>query len=158
MLAFLTVDNGGTGILAERQDALDGRFCIAEELEGYIFVVVRGLGVTQNLCNLLVVCTAQHELAVMETLLCHQRKRLRRHLQQRFVASLYGFYKFFRSRNLIVFRCVRAQLKHGRVFKICHKTLGLPYKDTKKSGIFVLYGRKGIHSGQRSQGEQPQKH
>ncbi len=64
--------------------------------------------------------TAQHELAVMEALLCNQRKGFRRYLQQGFVANLSSFYQLFRTGNLVILRGVRTQLEHGCVFKIRH--------------------------------------
>ena len=45
LLALLAVDDGCTGILAERELALCGHFSIAEEGQGHVFVIGRGLRV-----------------------------------------------------------------------------------------------------------------
>ncbi len=133
MLAFLAVDDGGAGILAEGEHAFDGGFRVAQELQGHVFVIVGGLRVLEDSRHLLVMRTAQHELAVMEALLCNQRKGFRRHLQKGFVANLSGFYQLFRTGNLVILRGVRTQLEHGCVFKVCHMWYdGLIYKYTKK--------------------------
>ena len=44
-LSFFSVDNGSTGILAERQNAFCGSFCITKELQCYVLVVFRSFGV-----------------------------------------------------------------------------------------------------------------
>ena len=120
VLAFLSVDDGCAGVLAERKHALHGSLCVAEELQGHVFVVVRGLGVLQDCSHLLIVGAAKHELAVVERLLGYQRKGLRRYLQDGFVTEFGSFYQFFRSGNLVILRGVRAQLEHGRIFEFCH--------------------------------------
>ena len=63
------MDDGRARVLAEGQHALGGHLGIAQELQGHILVVLRGLGVAQNLCHLQVVLAAQHELHVVESLL-----------------------------------------------------------------------------------------
>ena len=44
-LSFLTVDDCSACILAEREHTLDRNFRIAQELQGYVFVVFGGFGV-----------------------------------------------------------------------------------------------------------------
>ena len=66
------MDDGGTGVLAERQHALGSRLGIAQELQGHVLVVLRCFGVVEDGCHLQVVFTAQHELYVVESLLSQQ--------------------------------------------------------------------------------------
>ena len=68
------MNDGSTCILAEWENALHGSLCVAEELESYVFVVLRSLWVAENLSHLEVVLTTEHELYVVETLLCEQGK------------------------------------------------------------------------------------
>ena len=79
-LSLLTVDDGRTGVLAERQDATTSHLGIAQELQGYVLIVFAGFGVLQYLSHLQVVLTAQHELYVVEGLLCQQGQSLLRDL------------------------------------------------------------------------------
>ena len=72
LLAFFTVDDGGAGILAEGEDALDRCLGIAEELQCHVFVVLRCLRILEDLCNLQVVFATQHELHIVECLLSEQ--------------------------------------------------------------------------------------
>ena len=94
-LAFLAMDNGSTGILAERKYSLYGSLCIAKELEGDIFIVLTCFGVTENSSHLLVMSTAEHEFAVVEGLLSDQRQGLRRYLENSAAAEIGGLYKLF---------------------------------------------------------------
>ena len=66
LLAFLAMDDGRTGVLAEGKDALYGSLRIAQELQGHIFVIVAGLGVLEDGRHLLIVGAAKHKLAVVE--------------------------------------------------------------------------------------------
>ena len=65
-LTLLAMDNGSTGVLAERQHTLYCSFGVAEELQGNVFIVLGGLRVMEYLSDLLVVGAAQHELAIVE--------------------------------------------------------------------------------------------
>ena len=60
------MDDGGTGVLAERENTLYGCFGIAEELQSHIFVVVACFRISKDSSDLLVVRAAKHELAIME--------------------------------------------------------------------------------------------
>ena len=95
LLALLTVDDGRTRILAERQDTLGSHLCIAQELECHILIVLRSLGVFQNLGHLLVVLAAQHELHIVEGLLGQQRQRLLGHLDDFLAVKLGRCHAFF---------------------------------------------------------------
>ena len=70
------MDDGRSRILAEREDTLDGSLGVPKELQGDVFVVLGGFGVLEDLSHLLVVRAAEHEFAVMEGLLGHQREGL----------------------------------------------------------------------------------
>ena len=111
------MDDGGAGVLAERKHTFDGRFRIAQELQGHIFVVVRGLGVAEDRRHLLVVGAPQHELAVMEGLPGDQREGFRGYFQQGLVPGLDGLDQFLRSRNLVILSRVGPQLEHRGVLK-----------------------------------------
>ena len=69
LLSLLTMNDSGTRILAERQDALAGHLGITEELQSHILVVLRCLGISEDLGNLFVMLAAQHELHIVEGLL-----------------------------------------------------------------------------------------
>ena len=117
------MNDGGAGVLAEGEYALDGSFRVAQELQGHILVIVGGLRVFQDGRHLLVVGAAKHELTVVERLPGHQRKGLRRHFQDGFVSELGGLYQFLGAGNLVVFSGILTKLKHGCVFEICHIVL-----------------------------------
>ena len=120
LLSLLTMDNGCTCILAEWKNTLHRCLRIAEELQGYILIVLRGFGVGENGCHLLVVSTAEHKLAVVESLLSKQR--------QGFLADLQNFVSFkFACANAFlgeqaVLRVVLSKLEHWSILKIgcCH--------------------------------------
>ena len=126
MLAFLSVDDGGAGILTERKDALDRSFGIAKELQGHVFVVVAGLGIFEDGRHLLVVGAAEHELTVVERLLGDQRECLGRHFQDGLAAAaamsaeFCGLNEFLRTRNLVILCGIGPKLEHGRILKFCH--------------------------------------
>ena len=64
---------------------------------------------------------AQHELHVVESLLCQQRQCFFRHLYNRFAFKFGGAHTLFRQQSVLGF--VFTQLKHGCVLKFrfcCH--------------------------------------
>ena len=76
LLPFFAVDDGGAGVLAEGQNAFAGHVGIAQELQCHVLVVLRSLGVVEHLCHLQIVLAAQHELHIVESLLCEQCESL----------------------------------------------------------------------------------
>ena len=64
------MDDSSTRVLAERQDTLCSHLRIAQELQSYILIILRGLRVSEDLSHLLIVLAAQHELYIVESLLC----------------------------------------------------------------------------------------
>ena len=128
------MDDGRARVLAERQDALRSRFGVAEELQGYVFVVFRSLRVFENLGHLEVVFAAEHKLHVVESLLGHHRERFLAHLQNGFAFKFGSADAFFRKQA--VFRCVFAELEHRRVFEfwnLCHDVC-----------VFFCRGARGV--------------
>ena len=109
------MNNGGAGVLAERQNALGSRFGVAQELQGDVLVVLAGLRVVQDGCHLEVVLAAQHEFYIVEGLLGEQGECLRRYLHN-FLAFKFGSrYTLFRQKAIL--GCVFTQLEHGCVLK-----------------------------------------
>ena len=77
LLAFLTMNDGGTCVLTERKNSLCSHFGIAQELQRYIFIILAGLRVVEDGSHLQVVLTTKHELHIVESLLSQQRQCLR---------------------------------------------------------------------------------
>ena len=112
------MNDGGAGVLAERQDALAGRLGVAQELEGDVLVVLAGLGVLEDLCHLQVVLATQHEFHIVESLLSQQ--------SQCFGRDLYDFLPFkladgdaFLSQEAVL-RLVLAHLEHWGILEFSH--------------------------------------
>ena len=94
LLPFFSVNYGGARILTERKHAFYRSFCIAQESERNIFVVVRSFRVVENGGNLFVVFATQHKFHIMECLLCKKRQSFGGNLQ-----DLFSF-KFCRGNSL----------------------------------------------------------
>ena len=115
------MDDGRTCILTERQDALSGCLGIAQELQGYILVVLRGLRISQDLSHLLIMFTAQHELHIVEGLLGQQGQGLLGDLYDLFTFKLGGCDAIFCQKAIL--GLVFTHLKHRCVLKFncfCH--------------------------------------
>ena len=110
LLALLAMDDSRAGILAERQLAFGGHLSVAEERQSHVLVVGAGLGVTQDLGNLLVVRAAEHEAHVVERLLRHQRQCFGLNLEDGFTLKLADRHIVLGQQ--IVFRLVLAELEH----------------------------------------------
>ena len=80
LLTLLTMDDSRTCVLTERQDTLASHLGIAQELQGYIFIILRGLRVGQYLSHLLIMFATQHELHIVESLLGQECQGLLRDL------------------------------------------------------------------------------
>ena len=76
LLAFFSVDDGCSGVLAEGELSLACHFSVAEEGKCHILVVFAGFRITQNLCHLFVVATTQFEADVVEGLVHEQSETL----------------------------------------------------------------------------------
>ena len=88
------MDDGCTSVLAEGQYTLACSLGIAQELQCHILVVLRSLGVGENLCHLLVVLAAQHELHIVECLLGKQCEGFLRYLEDCLSFKLTGAHAF----------------------------------------------------------------
>jgi hypothetical protein len=87
-LAFFANDIGGAGVLAKRENAFRGHFCVAQHREGDIAVVVARLGIVQNGGHLREMGRPQHERAVPERRARHRSERLRGDLENRLPLEL----------------------------------------------------------------------
>ena len=125
LLALFTVNDGGAGVLTEREDAFYGRFGIAKELQGHILVVVRRLRVLENGRHLLIVGAAEHKLTVVERLLRDQRQRLGAHFQDGLAVEIACRDQFFRTGNLVVLGLVFPELEHRCILECCHISCSL---------------------------------
>ena len=120
------MDDGSTGVLAERENSLSCRFGVAQELQSHILVVFRSLRVAEDLGHLQVVLSAEHELHVVERLLCQGCERLFCHLQDFLSFELSYRHTLFGEQ--IVFSIVLAHLEHRSILEIwfcCHNVLFL---------------------------------
>ena len=61
LLTFLAMDDSSAGILTEWQLTFARYFRVAQESEGYIFVVGTSLWITENFSYLLIVTTTEHK-------------------------------------------------------------------------------------------------
>ena len=109
------MDDGRTRILTERQDAACSHLGVAQELQGHVLIVLRCLGVGQDLGHLQVMLTAEHELHIVESLLCQQRQRLFRDLDNLLALKLCGRHTFLTQQTIL--RLVLAHLKHRGVLE-----------------------------------------
>ena len=118
LLSFLAVDDGGTGILAQRQLTFASHFGIAQEGERYVFIVRGSFGVAKDLRYLLVMRTTQHETHVVESLLRHQRQRLRSHFQNLVSFKLADRHIVLGQQIILCF--IFTELKHRCILKFSH--------------------------------------
>ena len=123
LLSFFTVDNCCTGILTERKYAFGSYFCITQESQSYILVVVACFRVSQNLCHLFVVRAAQHERNIAESRIGHRSQTFFFDFQDGFSFKL--AYRHIVFCKQIVFSCILAMFKHWLIleFGCCHNTL-----------------------------------
>ena len=88
LLSLLSVDDGSTCVLAERQLALACHFGVAQESQSHILVVVACFGVVKYLGHLLVVRAAQQEVNVAEGSVCEHGQCFGAYLQYRLAFKL----------------------------------------------------------------------
>ena len=110
------MDDGGAGVLAERQHALGCRVGVAKELQSHILVVLRSLRVGENLSHLLIVLAAKHKLAVVECLLGQQSQGLARYLDNGLALKLSCADTLFGQQTIL--SVVLALLEHRSILKI----------------------------------------
>ena len=110
--------DGRTRVLAEGQDTLCRRLGIAQELQGNVLVVLRSLGVVEDGGYLLVVLTPQHELHVVEALLCEHGKGLGGDLKN--LVSLELSHGNSLLGEEVILCLIFAHLEHGRILEFCH--------------------------------------
>ena len=109
--------DGGTGVLAEREDSLGGHTGVLEEREGHELVVVASLRVLENLRDLLRVGRTEPEAHFLECRLGDLGERLGGDLQD-FLAFEFGDGDAVLA-EVYVFGGVFAVL-HGRFVLECH--------------------------------------
>ncbi len=112
------MNDGGAGVLAERQFALRGHLGVAQEAQSHVFVVVGSLWIAQDLGNLLVVSRSQKEVHIPESGVRKHRQSLRSHLENRMTLKLAKRHAF--ACQLVVLGCVRSQLEHRSIFEFSH--------------------------------------
>ena len=71
LLTLLSVNDGSTGVLADGKLAAHSYFCIAEESESHVAVVVGSLRVAKDFCHLLIVRATEEERHIAEGLVHH---------------------------------------------------------------------------------------
>ena len=110
------MDDGRACVLTEWQDATGSHLGIAQELQGYILIVLTGFRIIQDLSHLKVMLAAQHELHIVESLLGKKRQSLFRHLYDLLAFKLSGGYAVLRQKAILCL--VFAHLKHRGILEI----------------------------------------
>ena len=116
------MDDSGAGVLAQGELTLGGHLGIAQEGQCHVLVVVAGLGVAQNLGDLLIVGAAQQKVHIAEGLLGQHRQGFGLDLEDGFAFKL--AHRYIVACQLVVLGVVFAQLEHGRIAEfriVCHK-------------------------------------
>ena len=117
-LPFLAMNNSCSCILAERQLSFCSHFCIAQERQRHVFIVIRSFRVTQNLSYLLVVATTKHETHVMKRLLRHQRQTFRLNFQNLVSFEITNGHIVFSQQIILCF--ILAELEHRLILIVLH--------------------------------------
>ena len=112
------MNDGGTCILAEGQYTLGCHISITQELQSHILVVLACLRVGKHLGDLQVVLAAQHELHIVEALLCQQGQGFLANLQD--LVTLEFTYAYSLLCQEAVFCFVLAHLEHWGILEISH--------------------------------------
>ena len=115
VLALFAVNDGRARVLAQRQDALGGRFGVAQEGQGDVLVVFAGFGILEDLGDLFVVGAAQQEVGVVEALARQQRERFGLDLDD-LVAFEFTFGDIVLGEQ-VVLGLVLAELEHRRILE-----------------------------------------
>ena len=123
-LSFFPVDDGRARILANGELTLCCNFCIAQERQCHIFIVVRGLGIFQNLGHLGIVGGAEQESYIAESLIGQACQGFGCYFQNCLTFELAGADAFFCQQ--IVLRVVLAELEHRSILEfwcLCHNAM-----------------------------------
>ena len=120
---FLPDDDGGAGVLARRQDHARRDVGVLHQLEGDEAVVVRRLGILENLGELLEVARAEEMGDIPNRLGGQRDQRLGIHLQDLPAIDLDGFDEV--ALDAAVFRVIRSEFEHLLEVKIRHRSLSL---------------------------------
>ena len=115
------MDDGRTGVLAERQQAFASHLGVAQEGQGYVLVVGAGFGVGENLGHLLVVRTSELERDVVEGGVGHQRQAFAGHFEHRHAFELANRHVVFGQQT--IFGGVALNVECFLEFKFCHNLL-----------------------------------
>ena len=118
------MNDGRTRILADGELTFRCNFCIAQERECHVFVVVRSLRIAQNLSHLCVVGGAEQESHIAESLIGHACQGFGCYFQNCLTFELAGADAFFRQQ--IVLRIVLAELEHRSILEfrcLCHNAM-----------------------------------
>ena len=124
VLAFLTVDDGGTGVLAEGELALGSHLGIAEHCEGHELVVFARFRVMEDFGHHFVVLAAEHECVVVSTLTCDHGESLGVDNEEFVTSPVFNFHVV--GGEMIVLGSVGAEGEHLLIFKrFCRHCLEL---------------------------------
>ena len=88
LLAFVSVNDGRAGILAERKLALSRDFSITQESQCDILVVVGSLGIVERFSHLLVVLAAEHNGYISKSVANEGGQTFGRYFEHRFAFKL----------------------------------------------------------------------
>ena len=107
LLSLFAMDDSRSGILTERKYTFSSNFCITQESQRHIFIVITCFRIAQDLSHLLVVRAAKHKGYITESGIGHCRKTFFRYFQNRSSFEL-------GNRNIIfckqiILCCIRAQ-------------------------------------------------
>ena len=122
-LPLFAVHDGGAGILAEGELALSGDFGVAQHCERHELIVIRCLGVVQNLSNHLVMLAAEHEGIVVRGLAGKHGERLRINNEE-FMATPV-FHLHIVGSKAVILSGIGAERKHRLIMErfSCHSEI-----------------------------------
>ncbi len=115
LLAFFAMDNGSSGVLAERELALCSHLCVAKESQRNIFVVLARLWIRKDFCNLSVMLRTQHKRHVTECGICHSGQTFLLNLKHRLAFKFPDRHMVLSQK--VVFSLVLTKLKHRCIFE-----------------------------------------
>ena len=110
------MNDGGTCILANRQDALGRDFGIAQHRQSDVFVVIGRFRIFQNLCYTFVMRTAKHEVDVCEGTFDKHRECFWRNFQDFFAFKITERDMF--GSEVIILGGIFPDLEHRCIFEL----------------------------------------
>ena len=143
LLPFLGGHGGGAGVLADRQVELGGDLGVAQEGQGHALVVHGGLGVAEDLGDLLVVGRTQEEGDIAHGLIGQDRERLGADPDDVLVGEFLHHDIFFRALYLAVGGLVLAEWERVLIHEGFggHALLSFQLFLVRPQGpCFVVYG------------------